>query len=343
MVMFPGGEKRRFYQRDLKVVDPEEHVAHVMVHDDASASSRAQDSRVFKIQEDSVTGAMAFASVGAFEPVGAFESVKQRPQLVSTAEEVFSCLDDCDGCPMLDGADLETGRTIRRLWPGDTLRAVPGHEEVVTPAGDIWRLFSAPASRTGPAREGYVQLSDKGGKEYVRSLRPRWSPMAKFHRPYAAAARFFNSQSSTQSLYTRTIAPAAFVQVSVCLYSLRKAPALFRKYVGGNPIRIHDSIASLESIEESARETGEYMPAWAGFCYGTKVTNIGLAPVPPCPLQLKKWWRACRKGIVKECLCLFVMLARARADYAESYATFQHYCRPGRQRLRANPTVREQC
>ena len=230
---------------------------------------------------------------------------------------------------MMDKADEDTAVLVRMLGAGDTLRPVPDHDEVITPSGDTWRLLC----HASPRQEGYVRLSDKQGTEYVRPLRPRSSPMERTHNPRAAVARYYNSTSNTYSLYTVAsqaavaadlVATAVAVDLDICLFVLRKAPSLFRVWAGGNPIRITDYSTDEAGIEV---EVVEQMPLWAGFCHVQLNWNGEVQLLPSCPLRLKKWWRWCRKRIVKELLRLFAMLARARSDYAANYADLQQWIR----------------
>ena len=296
-VLFPNGDRGVFSTSSLEVVDDEEHVAHAMV-----GSISDGDSHVPQLRTTSVA---------------------------PSAEGVFTCVAQI---AMMDKADEDTAVVVRRLGAGYTLRPVPGHDEVITPGGDTWRLMLCHAF---PRQEGYVRLSDKQGAEYVRPLRPRSSRMERTHNPHAAVARHYNRNTNTHSLYILAmqaavaadqVATAVAEDLQACFFVMREAPSLFRLYAGGNPIRITDYSTDSAGIQV---EAVEQMPAWAGFCHVQLSWDGDVQLLPSCPLRLKKWWRWCQKRIVKESLRLLVMLARARSDYAANYADLQSWLRGG--------------
>ena len=303
-VLFPNGDSVVFSTTNLQVVDDEEHVAHAMV-----GSSSDGDSHVPQLRTTSVA---------------------------LSAEGVFTCVAQI---AMMDKADEDTAVVVRRLGAGDTLRPVPGHDEVITPGGDTWRLMICHAF---PRQEGYVRLSDKQGTEYVRPLRPRSSRMERIHNPCAAVIRHYNRTTNTHSLYivamqaavaADRVANTLAVDLQACFFVLREAPSLFRTYAGGNPIRINYPSTDSADCEVV---TIDQMPVWAGFCHVQLNWNGGVQLLPSCRLRLNKWWRWIRKRLVRELLRLFVMLARARSDYAANYADLQFWLR-GRGSFRVVP------
>ena len=294
-VLFPNGDRVVLNESSLQVVDDEELVAHAMVGSISDGDSHAPQLRATSV--------------------------------APSAEEVFTCVAQI---AMMDKADEDRAVVVRRLEAGDTLRPVQGHDEVITPGGDTWRLMLCYAD---PRQEGYVRLSDKQGKEYVCPLRPRSSRMERTHNPHAAVARYYNSTTNTHSLYILAmqaavaadqVATAVAEDLEACFFVMREAPSLFRIWAGGSPIRITDYSTDSAGIQV---EAVEQMPAWAGFCHVQLHWSGEVKLLPSCPLRLKKWWRWCQKRIVKELLRLFVMLARARSDYASNYAFLQRWLR----------------
>ena len=294
-VLFPNGDRVVFSTSSLEVVDDEEHVAHAMVGSISDGDSHAPQLRTTSV--------------------------------ALSAEGVFTCVAQI---AMMDKAEEDTAVVVRRLGAGDTLWPVPGHDEVITPGGDTWRLMLCHAF---PRQEGYVRLSDKQGAEYVRPLRPRSSRMERIHNPCAAVIRHYNRTTNTHSLYivamqaavaADRVANTLAVDLQACFFVWREAPSLFRTYAGGNPIRINYPSTDSADCEVV---TIDQMPVWAGFCHVQLNWNGGVQLLPSCRLRLNKWWRWIRKRLVRELLRLFVMLARARSDYAANYADLQFWLR----------------
>ena len=305
-VLFPNGDHQVLHAKNLQVVDDEEYVAHAIVHSSSGGDSHAPQLRTTKV---SMLDSSMIARV-----------------LVAPEEEVFTCADQI---AMMDKAGEHTAGLLRMLEAGDTLRAVPGHDEVVVPgvSRDTWRLLR----HTTSCQEGYVRLSDK----HVRPLRSRSSLMERTHHPVAAACRDYNSATTTYSLYTVELqagvaaklgATAVATDLSLSFFLHRKAPKFFTMWHHGNPIcfkhHINDDRCDVKDIYD--------MPVWAGFCHVEVHNHFHNWPwraLPPGNLQFSKLWRQIHKRIVQELLRLFAMLARARSDYAFNYYQLQVFKR----------------
>ena len=297
-ILFPNGEHQVFHAKNLQVVDDEEYVAHAIVDSSSGGDSHAPQLRTTKV-------AMLDSSMIA-------------RVLVAPEEEVFTCADQI---AMMDKAGERTAVLLRMLEARDTLRAVPGHDEVVVPGvGDTWRLLCHTTSR----QEGYVRMCDK----HVRPLRSRSSLMKRTHHPKAAVCRYYNSTSTTFSLYTVEIQAGVAVaaDLSASFFVLREAPKFGAMWPDGNPICFKHHIRDDRCDDVDIYE----MPVWAGFCrvqVHNHFNNWPWRALPPGNLQMRKLWRQIRKRVVQELLRLFAMLARARSDYAFNYFQLQVFKR----------------